>query len=570
MRSAVRRGILALAVVALVLPAAAASAAPWPAGAVHVALDARRVAGPNRYDTSVAIARDGYPAWADVAHVVIASGETRALADAVSASGLVWAYDAPLLLVQRSGLPQVVRTALQEIRSANGTVTVTIVGGTAAVSTACANQIAGIVGQGSIVRPLVGADRYTTAAGVVALMRTAASETSRTMPPVALIANGSDASGFYDALALSAVSAKTGAPVLFVKKNAVPAATRSMLSRLAPEQVIVAGSTAAVDAAVFATVRGTARPAGVDRYGTAVAVARLARTRGWLGSTEVGVAGSVIDAASAASIAGRSGAPILFTESWRLSKAPSVYLAELGSAVASATVFGGPAALSDATLAQIEGAPAAPGLVAPASGGYVGKYAYVKIQTGVNTTQVDLYAGSSLVATAAVDGFDMADFGKRAMPASGVTFRVVATNPDGGHSARTTSYKRLSYPGSTSIVIDKSDFKLYWVKDDVLIKAYPIATGRASMETPPAIWKIMAKYKTDPASVYGPRKMRLFRRVVSGGSVRYVYTAYGIHGTNQPWVIGTKASHGCIRMYNADVLELWPQVPLGTVVQTRE
>ena len=65
--------------------------------------------------------------------------------------------------------------------------------------------------------------------------------------------------------------------------------------------------------------------------------------------------------------------------------------------------------------------------------------------------------------------------------------------------------------------------------------------------------------------MYGPRKMRLFR--LRGG--RYVFTRYGIHGTNQPWVIGTKASHGCIRMYNRDVLELFPQVPMGTMVYTR-
>ena len=32
--------------------------------------------------------------------------------------------------------------------------------------------------------------------------------------------------------------------------------------------------------------------------------------------------------------------------------------------------------------------------------------------------------------------------------------------------------------------------------------------------------------------------------------------------------IGTMASHGCIRMYNRDVLELWPQVPIGTYVVT--
>ncbi|PKQ37201.1 MAG: hypothetical protein CVT59_09095 [Actinobacteria bacterium HGW-Actinobacteria-1] len=561
--------VFVIMLASLVIPAPA-MAVEWPAGGVRVALDARRISGSDRYGTSVAIAREGFPGWAGVSHVVIASGETRALPDAVAAGGLVWAYDAPLLLVRGTGVPQAVRVALQEIRSANSTVTVTIVGGTAAVSQACANEIGVIMGQDSVVRPFSGGDRYTTAAGVAALMRAAAAETSRDMAPVALVANGTNAFGFYDALALSAVSARIGAPVLFVTKTTVPTATRSMLTSLAPADVVVAGSAAAVNADVYSAVHGTVRPAGADRYGTAVEVARLARSRGWLDSATIGVAGSVIDAVCGAGVAGRAGSAVLFSEAWRLSGSPARYLAGMGSAVTSATVYGGAPAVSEAVFAQIGGAPATPVLLAPASGNYVAKYANVKVQTGVNTTQVDLYAGESLVGTASVNSFGVVDFGKRAMPATGITFKVVASNPDGKSAARTATYKRLSYPASTSIVIDKSDFKLYWVKGDVLIKAYPIAIGRVGMETPVATWKILAKYQTDPSGVYGPRKMRLFRKTGTGTSTKYVYTAYGIHGTNEPWVIGTKASHGCIRMYNADVTELWPQVPLGTVVQTRE
>jgi lipoprotein-anchoring transpeptidase ErfK/SrfK len=41
---------------------------------------------------------------------------------------------------------------------------------------------------------------------------------------------------------------------------------------------------------------------------------------------------------------------------------------------------------------------------------------------------------------------------------------------------------------------------------------------------------------------------------------------YRIHGTDAPWTIATAASKGCIRMYNADVLDLYPRVPLGTRV----
>lgn len=132
---------------------------------------------------------------------------------------------------------------------------------------------------------------------------------------------------------------------------------------------------------------------------------------------------------------------------------------------------------------------------------------------------------------------------------------------------RPTPFK---YPWSTYVVVDKSSFRLYWVKQGLLIKVYPVAHGKASTPTPSRVWRINSKYITDPNSVYGPRKMRLYRRVSTSTGYRYEYTRYLIHGTNEPWVIGTRASHGCIRMYNRDALELWPQVPLGTMVVTRD
>jgi lipoprotein-anchoring transpeptidase ErfK/SrfK len=44
---------------------------------------------------------------------------------------------------------------------------------------------------------------------------------------------------------------------------------------------------------------------------------------------------------------------------------------------------------------------------------------------------------------------------------------------------------------------------------------------------------------------------------------------YGIHGTFFPQSIGKMVSHGCIRMYNSDVLELARKVPIGTPVEIK-
>ena len=51
--------------------------------------------------------------------------------------------------------------------------------------------------------------------------------------------------------------------------------------------------------------------------------------------------------------------------------------------------------------------------------------------------------------------------------------------------------------------------------------------------------------------------------------VRALYlgaSTYRIYGTDAPWTIGTAVSKGCIRMYNQDVLDLYPRVPVGAPV----
>ena len=43
-------------------------------------------------------------------------------------------------------------------------------------------------------------------------------------------------------------------------------------------------------------------------------------------------------------------------------------------------------------------------------------------------------------------------------------------------------------------------------------------------------------------------------------------TLYRIHGSNEPWTIGTQASAGCIRMRNEDVIDLYERVKVGAKV----
>lgn len=217
------------------------------------------------------------------------------------------------------------------------------------------------------------------------------------------------------------------------------------------------------------------------------------------------------------------------------------------------------------TTVRCWGLPDPARLISPAPNGYHSRYVTGTIKAGFHTTTIDLYINGRFIRTIAVQEDSLQQIGTLALGAGVNTFELVAKNPM-AETRTTCQVTRLDFPWPTCIVIDKSDFKLYWVRNGVLVKAYPIAIGKAHTATPVGIWRIGNKYHTSPTSVYGPRKMRLYRQTSSG----FVHTAYNIHGTNQEWVIGTMASHGCIRMYNRDVLELFPQVPLGTMVQTRQ
>jgi len=207
--------------------------------------------------------------------------------------------------------------------------------------------------------------------------------------------------------------------------------------------------------------------------------------------------------------------------------------------------------------------PLASKLVSPSS--YAAQRTSTAVRVGLSTTKLDMYLNGRRVNSRSVREGTLASMGTLELGQGVNTVKLVSSNPVASTTS-TFNIRRLEFPWATCIVIDKSDYRLYWVKDGVLVKAYPIAVGKAHTPTPVGTWRIDAKYHTDPSGVYGPRKMRMFRQSSSG----FVFTAYNIHGTNQPWVIGTMASHGCIRLYNRDILELFPQVPLGTMVQTRE
>ncbi|XEC93283.1 L,D-transpeptidase [Paenibacillus tarimensis] len=106
------------------------------------------------------------------------------------------------------------------------------------------------------------------------------------------------------------------------------------------------------------------------------------------------------------------------------------------------------------------------------------------------------------------------------------------------------------------IIVDLSDRRLYLLDGDTVVREFPIAVGKMLTQTPTGEYTIINKQR-NPGGPFGAFWMGLSR------------PHYGIHGTNDPSSIGQAVSHGCIRMYNEDVLALQALVPVGTKVTIR-
>jgi len=134
-------------------------------------------------------------------------------------------------------------------------------------------------------------------------------------------------------------------------------------------------------------------------------------------------------------------------------------------------------------------------------------------------------------------------------------------------------------PGT--IVVKTSERHLYLVIGAGQAIRYPVGVGRAGMQWAGTAYidgKYIRPAWTPPASIRGD--YRRLPPVVPGGSSHNPMGVaamtlsgggeYAIHGTNAPGTIGGFVSHGCIRMYNEDIMDLYSRVSIGTrVVVTR-
>jgi lipoprotein-anchoring transpeptidase ErfK/SrfK len=144
---------------------------------------------------------------------------------------------------------------------------------------------------------------------------------------------------------------------------------------------------------------------------------------------------------------------------------------------------------------------------------------------------------------------------------------------DPKYEKQLVEYRGKEGPGT--IVIDTPNKFLFLVQGDGTALRYGIGVGRPGF-TWSGVKTISAKREwpdwTPPAEMLArrpdlPRHMEGGPQNPLGARAMYLGSSlYRIHGSNEPWTIGTNVSSGCIRMRNQDVIDLYSRVNVGARV----
>ena len=127
------------------------------------------------------------------------------------------------------------------------------------------------------------------------------------------------------------------------------------------------------------------------------------------------------------------------------------------------------------------------------------------------------------------------------------------------------------------LVVNLAEHRLYYfARPDAAPMTFPLGVGREGWDTP--LGRTEIARKAENPIWYPPESIRAEKpdlpTVVRPGpdnplgshALYFAWPRYLIHGTNQPWGIGRRVSHGCIRLYPEDIARLFEVVVVGTPV----
>jgi len=138
------------------------------------------------------------------------------------------------------------------------------------------------------------------------------------------------------------------------------------------------------------------------------------------------------------------------------------------------------------------------------------------------------------------------------------------------------------FPGQPTpgITVNLAEMRLYLVwrqEGTLLVRIYPLGVGDQGWETPEGVFAIRSKIRSPvwapPPSIRRERP-DLPARILPGEDnplgdfwLGFTPQGHGLHGTNEPYGVGRRVSHGCLRLYPEDIRDLFSRVTVGTPVR---
>jgi len=127
-----------------------------------------------------------------------------------------------------------------------------------------------------------------------------------------------------------------------------------------------------------------------------------------------------------------------------------------------------------------------------------------------------------------------------------------------------------------SVVINIPELRLYrFFRNYRIVKTYPIGIGREGFETPVTDCRVVQRLVHPSWTVPPLAQAEYTRSVIPPGPdnplgdywIGLSVTHLGIHGTNVPWGVGRRVSHGCMRLYPEDISRLFKETDAQTRVE---
>lgn len=303
-----------------------------PAAAADFSVE--RLAGGNRFATAAAVSRAQFPDGAPLAFIATGANYADALSISAAAAGI-----GPVLLVERDRLPEETAAELRRVSPFG----IIVVGGPVAISEQTMIDVARYSGRET--RRIAGPDRFATAAAI-------SREAFDSGATVAFVTTGT---AFQDALGTTASAAAFDAPLLLTTPTVLPAVTEEELRRLAPDRIVVVGGPGDVNEDVEARLRTLAdevvRIGDDDDEDTSAALSRATFTSSV--TAFLATSAAFPDGLTGGAFAGALPAPLMLVERDDVPDAVKCELVRLG--VDGIVVLGGPEAISDRVVAELEG-----------------------------------------------------------------------------------------------------------------------------------------------------------------------------------------------------------------------